>query len=376
MKKTLFIILVFTLLFTLSGCTHEHEYTEEVVAPTCTESGYTIFTCECGQTHNGLEVDALGHSFSEWTITKEATFEEKGSKERECSVCKEKEVEEIPVNNNGITITIKYEDKEENIKIEKGTIVGKEMVSLLDQVQIEGLYYDDNYSNKYENEQLFENTTLYLKIKEIVITYIFEYKKGSIKLESGTIFDISLIKQNIDEYDVEGIYWDKEYTNKYTNEKLYDDAELYLKRIVREYTFDTLTKEQEETIKADYQKKYLSSHKDATLEDVKIMYYVGTYNGCVIAMYTHTWHSNFDFPFSEEITDGYGIGYNIDNCLLVWKDNQFMRLKEAYEKGYIDFDDFLDLKYRYKYFRLNRRTILLLFILKNSSGEELCSKGD
>lgn len=354
MKKAIFIILVFTLLFTLSGCTHEHEYTEEVIAPTCTESGYTIFTCECGQTHNGLEVDALGHSFSEWIITKEATFEEKGSKERECSVCKEKEVEEIPVNNNGITITIKYEDKEENIKIEKGTIVGKEMVSLLDQVQIEGLYYDDNYSNKYENEQLFENTTLYLKIKEIVITYIFEYKKGSIKLESGTIFDISLIKQNIDEYDVEGIYWDKEYTNKYTNEKLYDDAELYLKRIVREYTFDTLTKEQEETIKADYQKKYLSSHKDATPEDVKIMYYVGTYNGCVIAMYTHTWHSNFDFPFSEEITDGYGIGYNIDNYLLVWKDNQFMRLKEAYEKGYIDFDDFLDLKYRYKYLEEKR----------------------
>ena len=96
MRKITVNVLILISLFILVGCTHEHEYTEEVVAPTCTESGYTIFTCECGQTHNGLEVDALGHSFSEWIITKEATFDEKGSKERDCSACKEKEVEDVP----------------------------------------------------------------------------------------------------------------------------------------------------------------------------------------------------------------------------------------------------------------------------------------
>lgn len=68
MRKITVNVLILISLFILVGCTHEHEYTEEVVAPTCTESGYTIFTCECGQTHNGLEVDALGHSFSEWIM--------------------------------------------------------------------------------------------------------------------------------------------------------------------------------------------------------------------------------------------------------------------------------------------------------------------
>ncbi len=119
-----------------------------------------------------------------------------------------------------------------------------------------------------------------------------------------------------------------------------------------------ITKEQEETIKADYQKKYLSSHKDATPEDVKIMYYVGTYNGCVIAMYTHTWHSNFDFPFSEEITDGYGIGYNIDNYLNKFLDNtgdlsfKFITLKQISNTDVDAFSmltympELIDLKFR------------------------------
>ena len=96
MKKISFSILILILLFTLVGCGHKHEYTDEVVAPTCTEKGYTKHTCECGDTYNDSEVDALGHKFGEWSVVKEATEEEKGSKERSCNVCGEKETEEIP----------------------------------------------------------------------------------------------------------------------------------------------------------------------------------------------------------------------------------------------------------------------------------------
>ena len=96
MKKISFSILILILLFTLVGCGHKHEYTDEVVSPTCTEKGYTKHTCECGDTYNDSEVDALGHKFGEWSVVKEATEEEKGSKERSCSVCGEKETEEIP----------------------------------------------------------------------------------------------------------------------------------------------------------------------------------------------------------------------------------------------------------------------------------------
>lgn len=43
---------------------HECDYSEEVTAPTCTANGYTTYTCDvCGDTYTGNETDALGHSF-------------------------------------------------------------------------------------------------------------------------------------------------------------------------------------------------------------------------------------------------------------------------------------------------------------------------
>ena len=41
--------------------THAHDYESVVKAPTCTEAGYTTFTCECGDSYTGNEVAALGH---------------------------------------------------------------------------------------------------------------------------------------------------------------------------------------------------------------------------------------------------------------------------------------------------------------------------
>lgn len=43
---------------------HEHKYTETKVEPTCTEKGYSTFTCECGDFYEGNYVEALGHSVS------------------------------------------------------------------------------------------------------------------------------------------------------------------------------------------------------------------------------------------------------------------------------------------------------------------------
>lgn len=48
--------------------------------------------CECGET-----IERGAHTFGDWTVTKEATNEEAGSKERTCAVCLYKEVVEIPI---------------------------------------------------------------------------------------------------------------------------------------------------------------------------------------------------------------------------------------------------------------------------------------
>ncbi len=42
---------------------HTHAYTETVTAPTCTEAGYTTYTCSCGDSYTGNNVAALGHNY-------------------------------------------------------------------------------------------------------------------------------------------------------------------------------------------------------------------------------------------------------------------------------------------------------------------------
>ena len=41
---------------------HTHSYTETVIAPTCTVSGYTLHACDCGNSYQDAFVDATGHT--------------------------------------------------------------------------------------------------------------------------------------------------------------------------------------------------------------------------------------------------------------------------------------------------------------------------
>ncbi|MGM9523402.1 MAG: leucine-rich repeat protein [Faecousia sp.] len=42
---------------------HEHSYQTSVVSPTCTQGGYTLHSCACGDSYRDCYVDALGHNF-------------------------------------------------------------------------------------------------------------------------------------------------------------------------------------------------------------------------------------------------------------------------------------------------------------------------
>ena len=67
-----------------------HDYQEEVTAPTCTEMGYTTYTCSrCGDTYKGDYTDAAGHKPGDWIIDQEPTTDSEGSKHKECTVCGE-----------------------------------------------------------------------------------------------------------------------------------------------------------------------------------------------------------------------------------------------------------------------------------------------
>lgn len=76
---------------------HVHSYTEEVIAPTCTDDGYTLHTCSCGDSYKDTTVAKLGHSFGAWKVTVEPTDTKTGLKERECQTCHVKETQAVPV---------------------------------------------------------------------------------------------------------------------------------------------------------------------------------------------------------------------------------------------------------------------------------------
>ena len=67
-----------------------HDYDEEVTAPTCTEMGYTTYTCSrCGDTYKGDYTEAAGHKPGGWIVDKEPTTTTEGSRHKECTVCGE-----------------------------------------------------------------------------------------------------------------------------------------------------------------------------------------------------------------------------------------------------------------------------------------------
>ena len=71
----------------------------QVVAPTCTSEGYTIYECNevPGLTYKGDFTDKTPHTYDEGVVTKEATIYEKGVKTFTCSACGDTYTEDIPM---------------------------------------------------------------------------------------------------------------------------------------------------------------------------------------------------------------------------------------------------------------------------------------
>ncbi len=63
-----------------------HDYKTAVTAPTCTEDGFTTYTCACGDSYADDYVDATGHSYTS-EITTPATHTATGVMTYTCSAC-------------------------------------------------------------------------------------------------------------------------------------------------------------------------------------------------------------------------------------------------------------------------------------------------
>lgn len=86
---------------------HMHDYeVTKVVAPTCTEEGYTLYTCaddDCDATTKQEIKKATGHKWGDWKVTTEATATTAGEKRRDCDNCEAYETEVIPAGGSAST---------------------------------------------------------------------------------------------------------------------------------------------------------------------------------------------------------------------------------------------------------------------------------
>ncbi len=78
--------------------TTEHTYKAVVTAPTCTEEGYTTYTCSvCGDSYVDDKVAATGHSFGQWKQTKAPSCTEEGEERRDCANCDHYETRTVAI---------------------------------------------------------------------------------------------------------------------------------------------------------------------------------------------------------------------------------------------------------------------------------------
>ncbi len=109
MKKLISLLFVLIVLFCLEGCDkasdpgettttkwteHIHRYTSQIITPTCTEEGRTIYTCSCGDTYDDSMVDPLGHSWGEWDVIEVGDCTKVRISKRVCTACAEIETME------------------------------------------------------------------------------------------------------------------------------------------------------------------------------------------------------------------------------------------------------------------------------------------
>ena len=64
---------------------HVHSYEKLTITPSCTEAGFCVYTCSCGDSYEDDPVPALGHSYDATVIA--PTYTSQGYTEYVCSTC-------------------------------------------------------------------------------------------------------------------------------------------------------------------------------------------------------------------------------------------------------------------------------------------------
>jgi hypothetical protein len=105
-----------------------------------------------------------------------------------------------------------------------------------------------------------------------------------------------------------------------------------------------LSEEMEMKIKQDYlDLRTKNDHPDATIDDVQLLSYYGTYSGCEVLMIIDSFYYSYTSEIPYERIDGITIICDGPVLALAWKDGNFYALSKAYEDGLLTKDDIKDI---------------------------------
>ena len=86
---------------------HTHSYQISVVEPTCTEIGYTLFSCQCGYSYRTDYIEQKGHRWNDGEVSLEPTCSKDGVMLYTCTVCQASATEVIAKGHSFIKQIIK-----------------------------------------------------------------------------------------------------------------------------------------------------------------------------------------------------------------------------------------------------------------------------
>ena len=183
---------------------HEHSYTAVVTPPTCTEEGYTTYTCTCGDSFVGDYVPATGHKWGTWSYNGDAEYNsssdyKNGTQTRKCTVCGESETIEAPntalLRRRGNSIALES-------SITLTTYITKDVVDYYDEVYAE-FTRNGKTEKVYASDELLNSGSAQY--------YIFEYSGIS---PQAMIDDVEITFYGIKD----GVkYWGDTYTYSITD---------------------------------------------------------------------------------------------------------------------------------------------------------------
>ena len=87
---------------------HVHNYSIETVEPTCTEIGYTLFSCVCGYAYRTDYIEQKGHKWDDGRVTVAATCSTDGAMTYECVNCDATVTEVIEKGHSFSEVVVKH----------------------------------------------------------------------------------------------------------------------------------------------------------------------------------------------------------------------------------------------------------------------------